>query len=68
MSLKYTKKTICEIIYFRLHVDCKYWLHKFLARASKRSYRQILDGKSTIPTKSMYDQAKLANLLSDDQK
>ncbi len=68
MSLKYTEKTICVIEFPGKHNDWKYWSRKFLSRASKSSYMQILDGTSTIPTKSVYDQAKLADLPSDDQK
>ncbi len=68
MSLKYTEKTICTIKISGLQDEWKYWLRKFLTRARKRSYRQILDGTSTIPTKLIYDQAKLADLMRDDQK
>ncbi len=52
MILKYIKKTTHGIKFSGKHDDWKYWLHKFLAKAKKRSYRQILDGTNTILTKS----------------
>ncbi len=68
MSLKYTEKTICVIKFSRLHDDWKYWSRKFLERARKRNHRQILDGTSTILTKLVYNQAKLIDFPSNDQK
>ncbi len=68
MSMKYIEKSIHVIKFSGLHNDWKYWLHKFLARASKRSYRQILDGTSTISTKMVYDQANLTQLPTADEK
>jgi len=55
--MKFDEKSLRVIEFSGKKSDWKVWSRKFLARGSKRGYKDIVEGTVKIPSKSMYEDA-----------
>ena len=53
--MKFEEKSLRVIEFSGKKADWKVWSRKFLARGNKRGYKEIVEGKVKIPSKSVYD-------------
>ena len=67
--MKFDEKTLRVIEFSGKKSDWKIWSRKFLARGNKRGYKEIIEGKISIPSKALYDamKAKIDPTPSDEK-
>ena len=56
--MKFDKKSLHVIEFSGRKLDWKIWLQKFLAQVNKQGYKDIIEGRRSIPTKTQYEDAK----------
>ncbi len=62
------EKSIRVISFSGKKSDWRVWSRKFLARANRLGYKDLLEGKVEVPKESEYDAAKITTSPNDDEK